>query len=102
MQGTVVAADLVVTALFVGAVGCTATGGGDTDPVEDAELEAALLLLLLLLPLLKALLLLESFLLLSALPLLPPQLILTLGFQGSLTPSLYSYRTQMEPFSPMR
>ena len=100
MQGTVVAADLVVTALFVGAVGCTATGGGDTDPVEDAELEAALLLLLL--PLLKALLLLESFLLLSALPLLPPQLILTLGFQGSLTPSLYSYRTQMEPFSPMR
>ena len=102
MQGTVVAADLVVTALFVGAVGCTATGGGDTDPVEDAELEAALLLLLLL-PLLKALLLLESFLLLSALPpLLLPQLILTLGFQGSLTPSLYSYRTQMEPFSPMR
>ena len=99
MQGTVVAADLVVTALFVGAVGCTATGGGDTDPVEDAELEAALLLLL---PLLKALLLLESFLLLSALPLLPPQLILTLGFRGSLTPSLYSYRTQMEPFSPMR
>ena len=86
MQGTVAAAAaaatvvaLVVAVAFVGAVGC---GGGETDPVDDAELEAALLLLLL-----KALLF-ESFLaLLAALSLHP---ILTLGFQGSLTPSLYS------------